>query len=101
MNVIWTKRGTNRLRENFRYIWQKFYPQYAEAFRADAMRMVRLLEDNPDLGEEAFKELNRPELRRILCANHQHFIYYRRGKKVCEILSVRHTLMDIRSPRQL
>ena len=101
MKVIWTKRGTNRLLETFRYITTRFYPEYAAAFRVDAIKTVNLLVDNPDLGPEAFPELNRPELRKILCFNRQHYIYYRRGKKVCEILSVRHTLMDIHSPRQL
>ena len=101
MNIVITKRGQMRIDSTREYIERKFYPEYGRAFEDDVIHTISLLEDNPDLGEAAFKELNRPELRRILCANHQHFIYYRHDKKICEILSVRHTLMDIRSPRQL
>lgn len=101
MNVVWTKRGTRRLIESFRYIAQNFYLEYAVAFRVDVLKTANLLSANPDLGEEAFTELNRPELRKLLCSSRQHYVYYRRCKYRCEILSVRHTLMDIRGPRHL
>ena len=101
MNIFITKRGQHRIDSTRRYIEDKFYTDYGRAFEDDVVATIRLLVDNPDLGPEAFPELNRPELRKILCFNRQHYIYYRRGKKVCEILSVRHTLMDILSPRQL
>ena len=101
MNVTITRRCQSRINSIREYIEQNFYPEYGRAFEDDVIRTISLLEDNPDLGIEAFNSLNRPNIRKILCANHHHYIYYRRGKNVCEILSVRHTLMDIRSPRQL
>ena len=60
-----------------------------------------MLPANPQLGREAFPELNRSEIRKILCNHYNYWIYYRVQKRVIEILSVRHTLMNIRTPKQL
>ena len=37
----------------------------------------------------------------ILCDHYNYWIYYRVQKRMIEILSVRHTLMNIRTPKQL
>ena len=55
---------------------------------------LRLLVDQPDLGHEAFPELHRPKLLKLLCRHYSYWIFYRRKKSPCEILSVRHTLMN-------
>ena len=65
------------------------------------LETVRQLPANPQLGREAFPELERPEIRKILCNHYNYWIYYRVQKRVIEILSVRHTLMNIRTPEQL
>ena len=101
MKLVWTKRGIKRLQSAFDYIADNFYLDYAIQFDSDARNVALMLPDNPRLGREAFPELERPELRKILCRNYSYWIYYRVQKRMVEILSVRHTLMNIRTPRQL
>ena len=96
MRLLWTKRGLKRLQSAFDYIADNFYLDYAIQFDTDARNVALMLPANPQLGREAFPELDRPEIRKILC-NH----YNRVQKRVIEILSVRHTLMNIRMPKQL
>ena len=52
-------------------------PPYEIQFDSDARNVALMLPADPQLGREAFPELDRPE-----------------------ILSVRHTLMNIRTPKQ-
>ena len=101
MKLVWTKRGLKRLQSAFDHIADNFYLDYAIQFDGDARSAAAQLSDNPQLGREAFPELNRPEIRKILCHHYSYWIYYRVQKRVIEILSVRHTLMNIRTPEQL
>ena len=101
MKIVWTKRGLKQLQSAFDYIAENFYLDYAIQFDSDARNVALMLPTNPQLGRIAFPELDRPELRKILCRHYNYWIYYRAQKNVIEILSVRHTLMDIKSPRNL
>ncbi len=101
MRLLWTKRGLKRLQSAFDYIADNFYLDYAIQFDSDARNVALMLPANPQLGREAFPELERPEIRKILCNHYNYWIYYRVQKRVIEILSVRHTLMNIRTPKQL
>lgn len=65
------------------------------------LQTIRRLPDNPEMGREAFPEIERPEIRKILCDHYSYWIYYRVKKHVIEVLSVRHCLMRIDTPRQL
>ena len=97
MRLLWTKRGLKRLQSAFDYIADNFYLDYAIRFDSDARNVAASLPANPQLGREAFPELDRPEIRKILCDHYNYWIYYR----MIEILPVRHTLMNIRTPKQL
>ena len=101
MKLVWTKRGIKRLQSAFDYIADNFYLDYAIQFDSDARNVALTLPADPQLGREAFPELERPELRKILCRGYSYWIYYRVQKRKIEILSVRHTLMNIRAPEQL
>ena len=101
MRLLWTKRGLKRLQSAFDYIADNFYLDYAIQFDSETRSIAASLPANPQLGREAFPELDRPEIRKILCSHYNYWIYYRVQKRVIEILSVRHTLMNIRSPKQL
>ena len=101
MKIVITKRGQKRIASNREYLETSFYPDYGRWFEDKVLETIRLLPDNPRLGRVAFPELGRPELRKILCRHYNYWIYYRAQKNVIEILSVMHTLMDIKSPRNL
>ncbi len=101
MRLLWTKRGLKRLQSAFDYIADNFYLDYAIRFDSDARNVAASLPANPQLGREAFPELDRPEIRKILCDHYNYWIYYRVQKRMIEILPVRHTLMNIRTPKQL
>ena len=101
MKLVWTKRGFKRLQSAFDYIADNFYLDYAIQFDRDARNVALRLPGNPEMGREAFPEIERPEIRKILCDHYSYWIYYRLKKHVIEILSVRHCLMRIDSPRQL
>ncbi|MBQ6340265.1 MAG: type II toxin-antitoxin system RelE/ParE family toxin [Kiritimatiellae bacterium] len=101
MKLVWTKRGVKRLQSAFDYIADNFYLDYAIRFDQDARNAVLRLSDNPEMGREAFPEIERPEIRKILCDHYSYWIYYRLKKHMIEILSVRHCLMRIDTPRQL
>jgi len=101
MKLVWTKRGIKRLQSAFDYIADNFYIDYALRFNEDAKATAAAIPDNPESGKEAFPELDRPELRKMLCRHYQYWLYYRVKKSLVEILSVRHTLMNIKAPRQL
>ena len=101
MRLVWTKRGIRRRQSAFDYIAVNFYLDYAIEFDGDVRNTVSRLADNPLIGREAFPEIDRPEIRKILCSHCSYWIYYRVQKRVVEILSVRHTLMNIRTPDQL
>ena len=94
-NIVWTKRASKRLRDIVVYIATNFYPDYALAFRDDALDTANALADNPEIGEEAFPTLKRPTYRKILCHNRHYWIYYRILKNKIEIMSVKHTLQRV------
>ena len=101
MRLVITKRGQKRIASNRKYLEDNFYLETGRRFEDNVLETVRQLPANPQLGREAFPELDRPEIRKILCNHYNYWIYYRVQKRVIEILSVRHTLMNIRSPKQL
>lgn len=101
MRVSLTKRASKRIADSRKYLENEFYPEYGRNFEDKVLDTLRLLVDQPDLGHEAFPELKRPDLRKLLCIHYSYWIYYRRKKNACEVLSIRHTLMNIESPRQL
>lgn len=101
MKLVWTKRGIKRLQSAFDYIADNFYLDYAIRFNSDAHEITAKLPIHPQLGREAFPEIERPEIRKILCGHYQYWIYYRAKRNLIEILSVRHARMNIRSPREL
>ena len=90
-----------RIASNREYLEENFYPQYGRLFEDKVLDTIRHIADNPQIGREAFPEIARPEIRKILCDHYQYWIYYRLKRRTVEILSVRHTLMRIDSPRQL
>ena len=101
MRLVITKRGQKRIASNRKYLEDNFYLETGRRFEDNVLETIRQLPANPQLGREAFPELDRPEIRKILCDHYNYWIYYRAQKRVIEILSVRHTLMNIRSPKQL
>ena len=101
MKLVLTKRGQKRIASNRKYLEDNFYLETGRRFEDNVLETIRQLPANPQLGREAFPELDRPEIRKILCDHYNYWIYYRVQKRVIEILSVRHTLMNIRSPKQL
>ena len=101
MKLVLTKRGQKRIASNRKYLEDNFYLETGRRFEDNVLETIRQLPANPRLGREAFPELDRPEIRKILCSHYNYWIYYRVQKRVIEILSVRHTLMNIRTPEQL
>ena len=101
MKLVITKRGQLRIAENRKYLEDNFYPEYGRWFEDRIIATIRRIPDNPELGREAFPEIGRPELRKILCEHYQYWVYYRMSKNLIEILSVRHCLMNVATPRQL
>ena len=101
MKVLLTKRAEVRIKAIRSYLETEFYLEYGRNFEDKVIETVALLAEQPELGHEAFPELARPDLRKILCNHYDYWIFYRRKRSVCEILSVRHTLMNIQSPRSL
>ena len=101
MRLVITKRGQKRIASNRKYLEDNFYLETGRRFEDNVLETIRQLPANPQLGREAFPELDRPEIRKILCNHYNYWIYYRVQKRVIEILSVRHTLMNIRTPKQL
>ena len=74
MRLLWTKRGLKRLQSAFDYIADNFYLDYAIQFDTDARNVALMLPANPQLGREAFPELDRPEIRKILCNHYNYWI---------------------------
>ena len=101
MKLVLTKRGQKRIASNRKYLEDNFYLETGRRFEDNVLETIRQLPANPQLGREAFPELDRPEIRKILCDHYNYWIYYRVQKRVIEILSVRHTLMNILTPKQL
>ena len=101
MKLVLTKRGQKRIASNRKYLEDNFYLETGRRFEDNVLETIRQLPANPQLGREAFPELDRPEIRKILCDHYNYWIYYRVQKRVIEILSARHTLMNIRTPKQL
>ena len=101
MNINWTVRGRKRFTAISNYIAEEFYPDYADAWEDDVATTVEGLAVNPKIGTIAFPSLNRPELRKILLSNKSYWVYYRISKTAIDILSVKHILQDVRTPRNL
>ena len=101
MRLVITKRGQKRIASNREYLEDNFYPEYGRRFEDKIVESIKRLPDNPELGREAFPEINRPEIRKLLCDHYSYWIYYRIKRTAIEILSVRHGLMRIDTPRSL
>ncbi len=96
-----TPRGRKRFTSISNFIAQEFYPDYADAWEEDVAATVEPLSRNPRLGVEAFPDLDRPELRRLLLANKSYWVYYRISKTAIDILSIKHRLQRVPSHRSL
>ena len=68
MKINWTPRARKRFTDTSNYIASEFYADYADAWEEDVAATVEHLAKHPQLGHEAFPNLNRPEIRRILLA---------------------------------
>ena len=101
MKINWTPRGRKRFFAISNYIATEFYSDYADAWEEDVATTVEPLAVHPELGTIAFPFLKRPELRRILLANRNYWVYYRIAKNAIDILSIKHILQNVRTPRNL
>ncbi len=101
MKEKWTKRASYRLASTSGYIAKNFYPDYATAFRDDVVTTVRGVCRNPRIGIEAFPDIRRQEIRKILCKNRNWWVYYRIKQDCIEVLSVKHILQHVRTFRDL
>ena len=101
MKINWTPRGRKRFFAISNYIATEFYTDYADAWEEDVATTVEPLAVHPELGTIAFPFLKRPELRRILLANRNYWVYYRIAKNAIDILSIKHILQNVRTPRNL
>ena len=101
MKINWTPRGGKRFFAISNYIATEFYTDYADAWEEDVATTVEPLAVLPELGTIAFPFLKRPELRRILLANRNYWVYYRIAKNAIDILSIKHILQNVRTPRNL
>lgn len=101
MKINWTPRGRKRFTAISNYIASEFYPDYADAWEEDVAATVEPLARHPQLGTVAFPSLKRPDIRRILLANRNYWVYYRISKTAIDILSIRHARMNIVSTRSL
>ena len=101
MTDTWTRRASKRLASASGYIAQNFYPAYATAFRDDVITTVKLACNNPHIGQIAFKNLDRPEIKKLLCKNRKWWVYYRVKKDYIEVLSVKHVLQNVKSQLNL
>ena len=88
----WTKRAATRLRNAVKYIAVNFYPEYAIAFRNDAIETANDIPANPQMGEEAFPLMKRPNIRKTLCRNKKWWVFYKITKERIYIISVKHVL---------
>ena len=94
-DLHWTKRAMTRLRNAVKYIAVNFYPEYAIAFRSDAIETANSIPANPHMGEEAFPLMKRPDIRKVLCRNKKWWVFYKITKERVYIISVKHTLQRI------
>ena len=94
-DLHWTKRAMTRLRNAVKYIAVNFYPEYAIAFRSDAIETANSIPANPYMGEEAFPLMKRPDIRKVLCRNKKWWVFYKITKERVYIISVKHTLQRI------
>ncbi len=101
MKEKWTKRASERLASASSYIAKNFYPDYATAFRDDVVMSIRETCKNPRIGIVAFPNMQRQEIRKILCKNRNWWVYYRIKKECIEVLSVKHILQQVRTFRDL
>lgn len=101
MKILVTARGRRRISASRKYLEENFSVECGRDFEDEILETVRRLPDNPRLGREAFPQINRPEMRKILCRHYNCWIYYRATPRAIEILSVRHTLMSVRAPHEL
>ena len=97
MKLVWSERSKQRLRDLCRYIARHFYADYARTLRSDVIASAKRAAQDPEAHPEAFPELDRPEIRKILCASRRHYVYYRIMTDRIEVMSVMHTLQDVQS----
>ena len=101
MRLVWSDRSKERIRDLCRYIARHFYADYARTLRSDIIATAKSAAQSPESYPEAFPELDRPEIRKILCASRRHYVYYRIMTDRIEIMSVMHTLQEVQSPADL
>ncbi len=101
MKINWTARGRKRFASISNYIADEFYADYADAWEEDVAATIEPLAENPELGIVAFPSIKRPEIRRILLANRNYWVYYRIGEESIDILSIKHRLQSVRTIRSL
>ena len=89
MNVRWSQRARNQVREIFEYI-ARDRPRAAERILEAFLERTELLAEFPEQGT-VFSSTDRPDLRSIIHESHR--IVYRIGDGEIAILSVRHTRM--------
>ena len=97
----WTNRAALRLRNAVKYIAINFYPEYAIAFRNDALDTANAIPANSEIGEEAFPLMKRPNVRKVLCRNRKWWVFYKIGKDRIYIISVKHVLQRTDTPLDL
>ena len=101
INPIWTKRASKCLRDATRYIAENFYPEYAIAFSNDVIDTATFIVENPEIGTEAFPPKNLHNCRKLLCKNRRWWVFYRIKPDHIEIISVKHAMQNVLSPRDL
>ena len=97
MKLVWSERSKERIRDLCRYIARHFYADYARTLRSDVIATAKRAAQDPEAYPEAFPEIERPEIRKILCASHRHYVYYQILSDRIEVMSVMHTLQEVKS----
>ena len=59
MKLVLTKRGQKRIASNRKYLEDNFYLETGRRFEDNVLETIRQLPANPQLGREAFPELDR------------------------------------------
>lgn len=97
----WTPRAEKRLIDAMAYIAINFYPDYAVAFRNDVVETANSIPANPEIGHEAFPGQGFTNRRKVLCRSRHWWVFYRIMRDHIDIISVKHVLQQVNSPRQL
>lgn len=97
--IKWTKRGQNRFREQQDHISADNCREVALAWGRRILDAVRDLDRFPFSGRMV-PDIGRPEIRELIADRHFRVIYKVR-REFCDILSVRHTALLIKSMHSL